>query len=364
MAWRVDLAASIGPRVAIEHRLLASRHRRSFTQRAARTNERIWRDAASTLGADVVARGDGILELRRGQTSTRVWQHITELDDPVSLRLALDRRLVHSLVAAAGAPVPEHATFHLSDVNRAASYIQDQGGLAVIKPASGTGGGEGITCSVAGRRDLIRAMLAAAPFDESVVVERQAKGDMYRLLFLDGELLAIVRRDPPSVVADGRANVAELIVAENRRRLAVGGDEALTLIRPDLDAVFTLRRAGMTPRSVPAAGRQVRVKTATSDNASRENVTVREPPAPSVVTDARAAVHAIGLRLAGVDIVTPDLGCDLRDVGGVIVEVNGTPAMRYHYVVADRDNADRIAVPILERLLSDPVDGARLRSKG
>jgi cyanophycin synthetase len=200
--------------------------------------------------------------------------------------------------------------------------------------------------------------LAAVPFEAKLVVERQAPGDMYRLLFLDQELLAIVRRDPPCVVGDGRSNVAELIIAENRRRLAAGGEQALTLIRPDLDSVFTLRSAGMSPRSVPLTDERVRVKTATSENAPHENVTVRGGAAASVGRDALAAVQAIGLRFAGVDVVTPDLQRDLRDVGGVIVEVNGTPGLRYHYTVADPDGADRVAVPVLQLLLNEALDPA------
>lgn len=114
----------------------------------------------------------------------------------------------------------------------------------------------------------------------------------------------------------------------------------------------------MTPRSVPRSHQRVQVKSATSENGPHENVTVRARPAAAVVRDAVAAVRVIGLRFAGVDVVTPDLGRDLRDVGGAIVEVNGTPGLRYHYVVAERTSADRVAVPVLNRLLDDALDRA------
>jgi D-alanine-D-alanine ligase-like ATP-grasp enzyme len=360
-ACRLDLVAALGPRAALAYRHTSSWHARLGSASFTNIHDRIWRDAAIELGAEVIDRGDGHLEIRRGKATTRVWQHITELDDPVTLQVALDRALVHRRLAEAGIPVPEYETYGPNQVRRAAQFLEQHRGLAVVKPAAGTSGGQGITCCVRTRTDLLRATVAALPFDERVVIERQVVGAMYRLLFLDEALLGVVRRDPPNVVGDGRSNVAELIVEENRRRLSAGADHAFTLIRPDLDAVFTLRAAGMSPRSVPRAGERVQVKTATSENGPDGNVTVRRRPAASVVRDALAAAGAVGLRFAGVDIVTADVQRDLRDVGGAIVEVNGTPGLRYHYAGGDPAAADRVAVPVLSRLLDNP-DRPELRA--
>jgi D-alanine-D-alanine ligase-like ATP-grasp enzyme len=59
----------------------------------------------------------------------------------------------------------------------------------------------------------------------------------------------------------------------------------------------------------------------------------------------------VGLRLAGVDVITPDASRPLEEAGGVVAEVNGTPGIHHHYHVADRANATPVAVPILERAL-------------
>ncbi|HUF83200.1 MAG TPA: hypothetical protein VMQ81_01275 [Acidimicrobiia bacterium] len=87
-----------------------------------------------------------------------------------------------------------------------------------------------------------------------------------------------------------------------------------------------------------------------SDNACSENVTVRDLSEDIVA--AAAAARETRLRLAGVDLVTPDptrpLGTD-----GAILEVNGTPGLHYHYQVADRDGATPVAVSILDTLLSE-----------
>jgi cyanophycin synthetase len=62
------------------------------------------------------------------------------------------------------------------------------------------------------------------------------------------------------------------------------------------------------------------------------------------------AVAATGLRLAGVDVVTPDVTAPLAQSGGVVLEVNGNPALHQHYQVADPESATRVCVPVLRRV--------------
>jgi cyanophycin synthetase len=101
-------------------------------------------------------------------------------------------------------------------------------------------------------------------------------------------------------------------------------------------------------------GQTVAVKTVTSQNRISDNETVREPVAPELIEEARLAAAQVGVRLAGVDLITTDLSRSLKESGGVIIEVNGTPGLHYHYQVADQGNATRVAVPILRRLLEEP----------
>ena len=76
-----------------------------------------------------------------------------------------------------------------------------------------------------------------------------------------------------------------------------------------------------------------------------------EPLDPGLVEACRRAAAAVGLRLAGVDVITPDASQPLESAGGVVAEVNGTPGIHHHYHVADTAKATPVAVPILERVL-------------
>jgi D-alanine-D-alanine ligase-like ATP-grasp enzyme len=310
----------------------------------------IWRDAADAVGADLDDLGGGFLRIRRAGTSTIVKGQAVMLDDAVTLRLADDKGVVHQLLRARGLSVAAQLAFDEADPTPAADFLEDCAAACFVKPAGNSGGGAGATGGVRERGDLLRAALKASRWSRRLLIERQAPGPVYRLLLLDGELLDVVRRRPPELVGDGRSTVADLVALENASRL---NERSLvgSLLRLDLDAVLTLRESGLSPGSVPAAGRVFRVKSATSQNARRDNDTYRGELSTDLVGEARSAAAAIGVRLAGVDVVTPDAAVPLAASGGAIIEVNGEPGLQHHYEVADRARATPVAVAILERLL-------------
>ncbi len=118
--------------------------------------------------------------------------------------------------AGAGVPVAEHHDFPASDPRPAVAFLETGCGPCVVKPGGATGAGYGVTCGVHNRGDLVRACLQAARFADTVLIERQAPGAMYRVLVLDGEPIAVVRRNPPQLTGDGSSSIWELLAAENR----------------------------------------------------------------------------------------------------------------------------------------------------
>ncbi len=347
MLTRLLIAA--GPLRAVRQRRMA--RKAGDAAAAARLYREIWLEAAAAVGAECTEEGQGIFRIVRDGAWTSVDRQNTELDDAGRRAAALDKAEGHALLAGAGVTVPEHLEYRPAQVAQARRFLSAVGDRCVVKAAAGTGAGWGVTCAITDAAGLRLASLNAARYSDRLLIERQLPGEMYRLLLLDGELLDVVRRGSPHVVGDGRSPVAALIDAENRRRIAAGGAEGLQVLRIDLDCLLTLRAAGRTLRTVPAAGERVQVKTSTSENRSDENETIRAAPDSAIVSEARAAAAALGLRLAGIDIVTPDLARPLAEAGGAIVEVNARPGLRYHYQVADGDRATRVAIPILRALL-------------
>jgi cyanophycin synthetase len=351
-AWgaRLDLVRSAGLGYGL-HRRRERHEEAEFGRHVVDAFYReIWGSAAKRLGAHVTDLGSGFLEITADGVSTRVWRQLTAVDEAVSLRLALDKARVHKLLVERGVAVPEHREVDCRDTATALDFMAAVGGDCFLKPSTGTSGGAGVTGRVRDERSLARARLSAGRFDNRLLIERQVPGDMYRLLFLDGRLVDTVRRRVPTVTGDGRSSVLALILAENRRRLAAERPRSLMTI--DLDSILSLEAQDMSVSSVPSAGQVVAVKSTSSDNGERDNHTIYEV-SPSVVEESAHAVSAVGLRLAGIDLVTPDITRGLREAGGAIIEVNGTPGFQYHYEVEDRPAATPVALPVLETLLAE-----------
>jgi cyanophycin synthetase len=311
----------------------------------------LWQSAANELGCSFRPMGYGICEIGRDGLTTKVRQNCTAIDDPVTLTIALNKALVNNLVQGAGLPVPPHVVFTLRTLSRALHFLEGAQGDCVVKPASGTGGGQGITTGIRTANQLARAATLAALDGGEMLLEEFIPGDNYRLLYLDGELLDAVQRRPPSVMGDGRSTVRELVDQVNGARLKKGSSISQVQITRDLDMKLTLARRKLSMTSVPAAGQIVSVKTVINQNFGGDNVTVTKELCPSIVADGACAARAVGVRFAGIDIITRDINVPLAESGGVILEVNTTPGFHYHYHKSD--GSFPVAVRVLQQLLRD-----------
>ncbi len=312
--------------------------RRSDTRLALEHRSRfyaeLWHDAASQLGASVESLGNEVLEIRLGQERTRVRQNATAIEAFIAVIVAQNKPLVHRLLAKRGLQTPAYCEFTLNEIAKAIDFVERAPGKCVVKPANGSGG-EGVTTGVRSSFNLLHAAASAAVRGPELLVEHQVRGELYRLLYLDGKLLDAVLRRQPTVIADGRSTVRELIRIENDNRLKAGAALAHVLIAIDMDVHNTLSEQGLTLSSVPKRGSAVTLKAVINDNSQHDNVAAKHLLCKSIVDDGAAAAAAVGVRLAGIDVMTQDPGVPLADSGGAILEVNTTPAYHQHYYKVD-----------------------------
>ena len=327
------------------------RDRRAAGKHLTEFYDRVWREAAAHLGATYTPLGSGIAEILLGGIQTRVMGYTCSIDDPVTLAIAGDRPLTHQLLVKAGLPIPRSAEFTLNDMARAVEFMESARRECVVKPARGTGGGRGVTTSIRRRSDLALAAAAAAVYGDDLLIEEQLEGANYRLLYLDGVLLDSYVRQPPTVTGDGRATVARLVRRANSERLKRGTGLSQVLLTIDMDMRQTLANQGLSLRSVPPAGAVVTLKTVVNENCGTDNATATHLLCDSIIADGARAADALQVRLAGVDIVTPDPRVPLAAAGGAILEVNTTPGFYYHY--HKREGAFPVAVHLLKKLLAD-----------
>ncbi len=336
----------------LRNRWLGAARKELSTSRRADFYVAAWEAAATAVGATVTHLDGPLLEIRRGDVVLRARNNVTSLDDPVTLSIAGDKPLVHALLAARGIRVPRHVTCGREDYAAAARFLGDLRRPCVVKPAWGTGGGSGVTTGVTSRFQLVPAIARAGAYCDEIVVEEQVAGANYRLLYFDGELLDAVERRPPSVRGDGASTLAQLIAAENADRTRRGIEASQFFLRVDRELRQTLRRSGRSMGHVPEAGEIVHLKTVVSDGRREDNVPAMGRLCAAIVEAGAEAAAAVGARLAGVDVITPDASLPLDEAGGAICEVNTTPGYYYHYKTAGE------AVPVAEMVLRRLCDAA------
>jgi cyanophycin synthetase len=238
--------------------------------------------------------------------------------------------------------------FTMATLDGAKAFLDEVAGPVVVKPVSGTGGGRGVTTGVADAHGLRGAAKLAARYDGDLLVEEQVSGTSYRLLFLDGQFLDAVRRDPPAVTGNGRDSIRRLIFTENDKRLNARPITALSPLRVDRDCLNTLRAQGLSPRAVPKPGERVTVKTAVNENSADGNHTVMDQVHPETVALGARLVQDLGVRFAGLDLICRDIRAPLTRANGCFNEVNTTPGVHHHYLVADPSRRAPVAEYVLE----------------
>jgi cyanophycin synthetase len=271
-----------------------------------------------------------LVQLGQGVHQQRIRATMTSRTGAIAVDIASDKSLTNQLLNGAGLPVPLSETVdNVDDAVRAANRI---GYPCVVKPLDGNHG-RGVCLDLRSEQDVRDAFPIALRESRGgdVVVETFVHGNDHRVLVIGGKMVAIAQRVPAGVDADGVHTVRELVDIENSDpRRGIGHEKVLTRIKLDAAAQALLDKQGLTVDSVPPAG--TRVQLALTGNMSTGGTAIdRTMDAhPENIEVAESAARVVGLDIAGIDFIVPDIAVPVREQGGAIVEVNAAPGFRMH----------------------------------
>jgi D-alanine-D-alanine ligase-like ATP-grasp enzyme len=112
-----------------------------------------------------------------------------------------------------------------------------------------------------------------------------------------------------------------------------------------------LEEQGLSLRSVPPAGAPVTVMTASNFGGSRDSQVIDNPLPAALEAEVLRAAEALGVRLAGVDVIMSDTSRSLAGGAGAIVDVGPSPAL---HNLGDESTTTSVLVTILRALLDAP----------
>ena len=271
-----------------------------------------------------------LVQLGHGVHQKRVWATVTSRTSNISVDVAANKELTNRLLQEVGIPVPRSQIVrNAEEAVRAANRI---GYPVVIKPLDGNHG-RGVCINLT-TDDEVRKLYDTA-HDESragtVQVESYITGKDYRILVVNGQIVAVAERVPAHVVGDGKHTVQELIdITNSDPRRGIGHEKILTRILVDAAALETLERQGIGLTSVPAADQMVMLKQTGNMSTGGTSIDRTDDIHPDNVEIARQAAMVVGLDIAGIDFIAVDIAESVRGGGGAIVEVNAGPGFRMH----------------------------------
>jgi cyanophycin synthetase len=290
-----------------------------------------------------------LVQLGQGKYQKRVRATMTSTTPALAVDIAGDKKLTTRLLAAAGLPVPRSEIVTSED--EAASAARRIGFPVVTKPIDGNHGrgvGLDLRDDEAVRSGFRRALAEARR--KAVVVESFVTGNDYRVLVIDGHMVAVAQRVPAHVIGDGQHTVRELVeITNSDPRRGIGHEKVLTRIKLDDEARNLVQKQGFGLDDIPPE--DAVVKLADTGNMSTGGISIDRTweAHEDNVEIAEEAARVVGLDVAGIDFLTPDISQAVRETGGAIVEVNAAPGFRMHTHPTEGE-PQYVAKPVIDML--------------
>ncbi|HEX6139769.1 MAG TPA: cyanophycin synthetase [Candidatus Limnocylindria bacterium] len=290
-----------------------------------------------------------LVQLGHGVHQRRIRATMTSNTSSLGVDIAQDKKLTNKLLAATGVPVPRSEVVSSEDEAAAAAAVI--GYPVAVKPLDGNHG-RGVMLNLVDEAAVRVAYEAARPEARNgrVLVESYLTGNDYRCLVIGGALRAVAQRVPAHVEGDGRHSLAELVEMTNADpRRGIGHERVLTRIKVDDESVTYAREQGFELTDVPPRGVRVFLKRTGNMSTGGISIDRTDEIHPDNAEIAELAARVVGLDIAGIDFICPDISVPVRETGGGIVEVNAAPGFRMHTHPTEGD-PQYVAKPVIDML--------------
>jgi cyanophycin synthetase len=272
---------------------------------------------------------DGIVQLGLGKALRRLRSTMTDCTSAIATEITSDKHWTKTVLKRVGLAVPDGETTRTLD--RALEIADDIGFPVLLKPLDANNG-RGISGRIDSPAGVRAAWAHAVAEHPVVVVERYAEGNDHRVLVVNRRVVACSERVPAHVVGDGRRTIRELAAEINKDPHRSKTNPAAWLAPLPLDerTETFLARDGRTLDSVPVAGETVRLRATANISTGGTSIDRTDDMHSANRALCELAAGAVGLDVAGLDVLTPDISVPFQENGAVVIEVNASPGIRMH----------------------------------
>ena len=198
---------------------------------------------------------NSLIQLGYGKNLHLFQAAITDGTGVIGVDLAKDKDLSKQRLSDFSIPVPDGEIVRTE--REAVRALESIGTPVVVKPLDGRQG-KGVSLNLRTPEEVTAAFHIAREYSSKVLVEELYEGKNYRVLIVDGKMVAASERVPCGVIGDGEHTVGELIDIENQNPMrGEGHEKPLTKIKIDPIILSALRKEGWQMEDVSPEGARV-----------------------------------------------------------------------------------------------------------
>lgn len=296
---------------------------------------------------------DSHVQLGYGCKQRHVQATMTDRTSAIGVEIADEKFRTKELLSRAGIPTPDGKV--AISLREATQIADDLGYPVAVKPEVGNHG-RGISACVSDDSELETAFGSAVAICSNVIVEKTMTGFDFRVLVIDGNLVAAARREPAHIVGDGSSTVQQLIDQVNADpRRGIGHERVLTAITIDDMSQRLLAFQDRALDGALATGEKLYLKSTANLSTGGTASDVTDNVHQDVRLMCERVARIIGMDCIGIDIVAPGLDQPLSHGSAGIVEVNAAPGFRMHLAPTE-GQARNVAEPFVDMLFPPALD--------
>jgi GNAT-family acetyltransferase (TIGR03103 family) len=269
---------------------------------------------------DVLDAESGFFELTFGGRSVVCRESLTELTSAIAMSRCDDKRVTRRVLTRAGLRMPDQQVAGRASDN--AEFLAKHARV-VVKPARGEQG-HGVAVDIRTPEELERAVGAARPLSDAVLLEELVAGEDVRIIVIDYKMVAAAVRRPPQVTGTGEHSIRVLIDKQSRRRAAATQGESIIPLDGETERV--VKAAGFEMSEILPRGRTITVRKTANLHTGGSIYDITAELHPGIVAAAERAAEALGIPVVGLDFMVPSL--DRAEYW--IIEANERPGLANH----------------------------------
>jgi cyanophycin synthetase len=298
---------------------------------------------------------NSLLRIGTGSKQKSVQATITSQTSCIAVETACDKQATKDVLESCGLPVPTGEVVRsLKDIFKVADKLQFP---LVIKPLNGRQG-QGVITNIKDKDELFNVVNCMDHHVKEFILEKYYDGHDYRLLVIDGKLIAASLRLPPFVIGNGQDSIRRLIEIENKNPLrGEGHEKPMTKIPFNFTVTCFLEKFDLHLDSVPSKGEVVQVVGNANLSTGGQAIDVTDEVHPTIKELAETAAKVIGLDIAGIDFISKDIRKPFDSQTSAIIEVNAAPGIRMHLYPSKGKNRD-VGKAIVDYLFKNRQEAA------